>query len=246
MNSDTHIVEVLPSVDYWRQLDMFDPNSFHEDVHIIGVGATGSSIALYLAKFGVQRMHAYDFDAVEPHNLPNSLVFGRSDIGKPKVEALRERLLRDCGVEVVPHNEKVDGTHPVSGIVFLCTDTMSSRKAIWEGVIKYKLPVKLMVETRLGAEFGWVHTVRPLSPTDVKGFEDSMFSDEEGEGSPCTYRAIATTVGLIAGIASHKLIKFAKNEEIKPVVRVEEGEHHSSADMFCIRPIVATAADWGT
>jgi len=244
VTSSTTPSEVLIPVDYWRQLDIFDPGKFHEEVHIIGVGATGSTIALYLAKFGVQKMHAYDFDEVEAHNPPNSLVFGRSDIGKLKVEALRERLLHDCDVDVIAHNEKVDGTKPLQGIVFLCTDKMSQRKPIWENAIKFKLPVKLMVETRLGAEFGWVHTVRPSNLTDVKGFEDTLFNDEEGEEPPCTYRAIATTVGAIASIASHKLIKFAKNESITPIVQIEEGKDHSSADMFCIRPIITTTSNW--
>jgi molybdopterin/thiamine biosynthesis adenylyltransferase len=242
--TETDAPAVLP--DYWRQLDVFNPEAFNEEVHIIGVGATGSWIAYVLAKMGVRRIHAWDFDSVEVHNLPNQ-IYGRQDVDKTKVEALAARLLADCGTEVVPHCEKVDGTQKLSGIVFLCTDTMSSRKAIWEKAIKLQLSVKLMVETRLGAEMGIIHTVRPTNRADVKGFDDSLFADGEGEESPCTYRAIATTVAAIAGLASHKLVKFAAGEEMSPVVTVAQatGEPHSNYEMMCIRPIVVTAADWG-
>ena len=80
--------------DYWRQLDVFDPEKFVEDVHIVGVGATGSWIAFVLAKMGVQKIHAWDFDFVEAHNLPNQIC-GRQDVGFSKVEALARRLDAD-------------------------------------------------------------------------------------------------------------------------------------------------------
>lgn len=232
--------------DYWRQLDVFNPEAFREEVHIIGVGATGSWIAYILAKMGVNKIHAWDFDQVEVHNLPNQ-IFGRGDVGKNKVEALKERLETDCGCEVVVHAEKVDGSQKLGGIVYLCTDTMSSRKQIWEAIkSKYMLNVKLLIETRLGAEMGIVHTIRPLNRKDVKGFDQTFFSDEEGEESPCTYRAIATTVSIVAGIAAHKLVKYSKGEEIKPVVKIAEvkPEEHSNYEMLCIRPILITATDW--
>ena len=232
--------------DYWRQLDVFDPEAFSQEVHIIGVGATGSWIAFILAKMGVKKIHAWDFDTVEAHNLPNQ-IYGRADVGFPKVEALQRRLDADCGTVVVPHNEKVDGSQKLSGIVFVCTDTMTSRKQIWTSAIKLQLGVKLMVETRLGAEVGIIHTVRPTNRADVKGFDDSLFADADGEESPCTYRAIATTVSAIAGLAAHKLIKFSAGEEMSPVLRVAQApaESHSNYDMLCIRPIVVTTADWG-
>ena len=235
---------------FWRQLDIFNPEDFNEEVHVIGVGATGSWIAYMLAKSGVRKIHAWDFDDIAPHNVPNS-IYGNNDIGKLKVSALAEKLDRECDCVVVQHPEKVDGSQKLSGFVFLCTDTMSSRQEIWEKAIKLKPNVKLMIETRLGAEFGMIHTVRPLMKLDIEGFEGQLYSNDEAEESPCTYRAIATNVSVIAGMAAHKLIKYASGETLSPIVRLQEehptsevGDEHSGIEMFCIRPIIATAAAW--
>ncbi len=233
----------LLTPDYWRQLDMFDPAQFTTPVHIIGVGATGSWIAFILAKMGVSNITAWDFDSVEIHNLPNQ-IYGLEEVGLSKVEALKKILSRDCGVEVVARNEKVDGSQKLEGIVYICTDTMSSRKKIWLNSLKYQLDVSLVVETRLGAELGTIYTVRPLDPTDVREYEGTLYGDSEAEESPCTYRAISTVVSTIAGLASHKLVKFASNVDFKPVVKLQERDQHASSEMLCIRPIVATAHGW--
>lgn len=229
--------------DYWRQLDVFDPEKFTTPVHIIGVGATGSWIALILAKMGVKKITVWDFDNVEIHNLPNQ-IFGIKEVGMPKVEALQKILYRDCGIEITAKNERVDGTQKLNGIVYVCTDTMASRSQIWHNSLKYNLDVPLMVETRLGAELGMIYCVRPLNPTDIREYENTLYTDEQAEASPCTYRAISTVVSVIAGLASHKLVKFAKDIEIKPVLKLVEKEEHSSSDMLCIYPVLATACNW--
>lgn len=229
--------------DYWRQLDMFDPQTFTKPVHIIGVGATGSWIAFILAKMGVRNITAWDFDIVEIHNLPNQ-IYGLQEVGLLKVEALKKIVERDCGIEIKAKAEKVDGTQKLEGIVYICTDTMSSRKEIWLNSLKYQLEVNLVVETRLGAELGTIYCVRPLDPTDVREYENTLYGDSEAEESPCSYRAIPTVVSAIAGLASHKLVKFAADSDLHPVIRLHENESHSSQEMICIRPIVATAHGW--
>lgn len=229
--------------DYWRQLDMFNPETFATPVNIIGVGATGSWVALILAKMGVKNITVWDYDRVEVHNLPNQ-VFGLEEIGLFKVEALKKILSRDCGIEITARNEKVDGTQKLNGIVYVCTDTMSSRKEIWDKSLKHQLDVKLVIETRLGAELGYIYCVRPLNPTDIRQYEYTLYTDGEAEESPCTYRAISTVVSVIAGLASHKLVKFASHVDIQSVVKIQERDQHSSNDMLCIRPVIATAHEW--
>lgn len=201
--------------DYWRQLDLFSPEKFgNKEVHIIGVGATGSWIALTLAKMGVQNIHLWDFDEVESHNLPNQC-FRLKDVGRPKVDALAEVIMENTGIKAMAHNTAVTGETNLKGIVFLLVDSMDVRKDIWTGAIKFKLAVEFMVETRMAIDNGRVYAIRPSNPGDIKTWEETLYSDEEAEESPCSNRAISPTVSLIASIASWKLIKWQNGEDIQ-------------------------------
>ena len=75
-------------------------------VLIIGVGGLGSPVALYLAAAGVGRIGLVDFDNVDETNLHRQILYGESDIGRPKLEAAKERLQ-----EANPHIQ-ID-LHPV-------------------------------------------------------------------------------------------------------------------------------------
>src|SRR5579863_3918168 len=61
-------------------------------VLLIGSGGLGAPLALYLAAAGVGRLGLVDFDKVDFTNLQRQVLFGASDIGKPKIEAARKRL----------------------------------------------------------------------------------------------------------------------------------------------------------
>lgn len=63
-------------------------------VLIIGAGGLGSPVGLYLAAAGVGTLGLVDFDDVDHSNLQRQVAFGVDDVGKPKVEATRDRLLQ--------------------------------------------------------------------------------------------------------------------------------------------------------
>ena len=62
-------------------------------VGIAGAGGLGSNCAAFLARSGFCRFKIIDFDAVEAGNLDRQHYFA-DQVGLPKVEALRENLLR--------------------------------------------------------------------------------------------------------------------------------------------------------
>ena len=62
-------------------------------IGIAGLGGIGSNVALFLARSGIGHLILVDFDVVDASNLLRQQYF-KDQIGKPKVFALRENILR--------------------------------------------------------------------------------------------------------------------------------------------------------
>lgn len=61
-------------------------------VLLVGAGGLGSPAAMYLAAAGVGRIGLVDFDRVEASNLQRQVLYGTSDVNRPKLEVARARL----------------------------------------------------------------------------------------------------------------------------------------------------------
>ncbi|MFC1656531.1 ThiF family adenylyltransferase [Patescibacteria group bacterium] len=192
-----------------RHLEVFQPETFDQTrIDVIGVGATGSKIALELAKLGVKNLHAWDFDKIESHNIANQ-AFGINQSDMYKITALKRNLIRDTGLEVVVHKDKADGSQTLGSVVFIAVDTMSSRKQIWK-YIKFNPHIQVAIETRMGKDQGRIYTINPLDSEHVRLYEATLYTDDEVSsvsacGASTTVGATATT---IAGLAVWQFIKW--------------------------------------
>lgn len=200
-------------IDPLRHLKVFDPDRFGKRrVDVIGCGATGSKVALALAKLGVQNLRCFDFDKVEEHNIANQ-AFGIGDIGKLKVEALKKIIKRDADLTIQAVAEKVDGSQPLGEVVFLLTDTMSSRKQIWEKALRYRPTTKLVIETRMGTDNGRIYAVDPCDPSHVEGWESNLYTDAEADVSVCGARtSVGATADIVAGMAVWQFLRWFSGE----------------------------------
>ncbi len=61
-------------------------------VLLIGAGGLGAPLGLYLAAAGVGKLGLVDFDVVDFTNLQRQVTFSSTDVGRPKLEAAKERL----------------------------------------------------------------------------------------------------------------------------------------------------------
>ncbi len=79
---------------------------------IVGAGGLGSPIGLYLAAAGVGTIGLVEFDTVDESNLQRQVLYGESDLGRPKLEAAVERL-GDVNPHVTlePHPRRLDSSN---------------------------------------------------------------------------------------------------------------------------------------
>ncbi len=211
-------------MDYVRQLQLLNPQQIgKKSVTLVGAGATGSYVALALAQLGWGNspggqgvLRVFDGDIVEEHNLCNQ-IYEPSHIGKPKVEALKEIILRKCGFEIDAHNEMVDNNTDQkliqSNYVFILTDTMSSRKEIFEKFLQFSFKTDLVIETRMSLRDGRVYAFNPNSIDQKEEWMGTLYSDDEAEVSRCGASAsIITTVMYVASLASQRVVQHFNRE----------------------------------
>src|SRR5215472_7749859 len=71
----------------------------------IGAGGLGSPVALYLAAAGVGTIGIVDFDVVDFSNLQRQILHSTNDVGRPKLESAKTKLLAmNPHINVVTHD----------------------------------------------------------------------------------------------------------------------------------------------
>lgn len=190
-------------MNYDRHIDIFDPALFDERVDVVGCGAVGSRIAISLAKLGIRKLHLWDFDTVEAHNVANQ-TFGIRDVGKLKVDALEEQIKYLTGSFVEKHPVPATGKDTFGDVVFIVTDTMSSRRDVYSSVRKR---AKLVIECRMATASLRVYSIIPRIHN--KEYLDSYYDDDENDIDACDrVTSAGPTAEIISGLAVWQLIRW--------------------------------------
>lgn len=201
---------------------------FPEAVHVIGAGGIGSNLVLPLARMGVVELHLWDHDLVEAKNLEYQHTYRRSDIGRPKVEAMAAYLERqEATTKVVQHAEKVSSDHTaeLSGLVLAGVDSMKARLDIFESVW-YNPGVLCYWDGRTGGPQFDCFRIEPNDPDQGDFYRDHLWPDEEVAALPCGDRDDSESSAILARIMTRSVTRFAtahlqgKQEEC-PKVRIE-------------------------
>lgn len=186
------------ALDLRNQDGYFNAMTQGNTVHVIGVGATGSFAVASLARLGLQDIHVYDGDVIEAKNIQNQN-YSITDIGRPKVEAIAERVNSDVGSEVViPHNTMVESVNDLAldgkdHTVFLLTDSVKSRLAIAE-FLEDEEDLCEVIETRLAVGHIELYVFDPVLDEDgyyqvwkegIQAVADQPVDPEFDELTPC-------------------------------------------------------------
>ena len=81
-------------------------------VLIVGAGGLGAPAAMYLAAAGVGHIGIVDADVVDLSNLQRQIIHFTKDVGQPKVESAKEKMLAiNPDVEVTTYHEFMDSSN---------------------------------------------------------------------------------------------------------------------------------------
>lgn len=102
-------------------------------VGIAGAGGTGSAVAEQLVRLGVRRLTIVDPDSLSESNTTRVYGSTAADVGRPKVEVLRDHLLRiapDLDCQILSSTVSMESTAralAICDLLFGCTDDNAGR-----------------------------------------------------------------------------------------------------------------------
>ena len=202
--------------------DYFRPDKYR--LNIVGCGSVGSALAVMLARCGVTKFTLWDFDKVEAKNVANQ-AFSAADVGRPKVEALRDIL-----IGINPDIEKTVKLQPngwqgetLNGYIFLAVDSIEIRRQIVEKHMRSTY-VKGVFDFRTGLTDAQHYAANWSDRKQKEALLETMqFSHEEAVAdtpvSACGVTlGVVTTVQAIVALGVNNYIRFIRGDGLKTMV----------------------------
>jgi len=181
-------------------------------VLVIGAGGLGCPAALYLAAAGVGRIGVLDFDRVDASNLQRQVLYDSADIGAPKAERARARLLAlNPHIEVTAHVLELHAANVAEvlgpyDIVVDGSDRIGTRYLVNDACVLYR---KSLVAAAIHRFEGQAMTFVPGRAPCYR----CLFPDMAG--APVANCAEAGVLGVLPGvigaIQATEVIKLASN-----------------------------------
>jgi len=198
-----------------NQEGIFNPHSQRLKLTIIGVGSSGSFIALTLAKMGFKNITIQDFDIVELHNIPNQF-YRMKDIGQLKVVALSNIIKEFTDVDVIYNTNKVDESTnsfldlSLDRLYIICVDNVETRRFIYSQLKDSPLTI---IDGGLGGEEFHTQVFKMDNPEHQKIYEEYLKTP--GKDTPCGMQNIIYTI-LSEAAEICNIVKRIDKKEIIP------------------------------
>ncbi len=188
-------------------------------VTIVGAGAVGTAVAGILAGVGASSITLIDRDFVERGNLRRQLLFTKSDVGKPKATAAKERLKRiSVKTKVSAVIADLDFRNAAllskSGIVLDCTDNFETRFLINDYCRKNGIP---WIYTAVIRDTGTVYCVTP-----GRACFRCIFTSHSGLETCDTAGVNSAAVAAAASLQASEAVKILTEKDFeKCMVRIK-------------------------
>ena len=207
-----------------KSRDFFNPDNFDDNIHIIGCGAVGSTIAENLTRLGIKELTLWDFDDVEEHNIANQMFFTHQ-IDKPKMDAVEE-ICKMINPEISIKKKGIYTDETLSGYLFICPDSIKVRRTILETNLGNP-HIKFITDGRMRLTDAQSFSSDWTTPEKRKALLDTMdFTDEEAAGetpvSACgTTLSVNFTVRCLVSLMVANFVKFILTGKLQKMITID-------------------------
>lgn len=140
-------------------------------------------------------------------------LYRKSDIGRPKVEALAERIAFETNGETLLNTKQERLIDPSLGqySLMVCIDQMdhdgTGRIPLF-GRVEGSVTIDLFVDTRINRWFGEIYTIVPSLPEDCRLYRKTLLPDSEMMLQVCGFHGIGSMNMAVAGDAVNALFRY--------------------------------------
>ncbi len=103
-------------------------------VVLLGVGGLGAAVAQVLVRAGVGKIALVDQKRLDLPDLGRQLLYTQEDLGKTKVQAAKEKILKinpNCQVQTFCQNINLMKKLPSADLFVDCLDNFATRRNLW-------------------------------------------------------------------------------------------------------------------
>jgi len=196
---------------YMRQTGLIDPIKLDKEIHIVGVGGTGSWATLFLAKMGCSKLTVIDFDTVEVHNMAYQF-YANNDIGRYKTSALLKHILdftpNRIDVAVSTYQNFLRGSKRKPDIIIMAVDKMRTRHEIAAIIKKWKKKVHV-IDPRMGGDQLEIYVATN------KNYGKTLVPVDDVQSVPCSARSVVYNMSVVGGLVCNKVKKLINKQRVK-------------------------------
>ena len=197
--------------DFSRGLDMFNPSLFsNKKIWIVGAGGIGSNSAYVLSKMWLH-CKVCDFDEVDTVNT-SSQFYSMNQLGKPKVEMLKENIkkMADEDIEIV--NGKYEPwMFDDCDILILALDSLAVRKQ----VVETCKDNQFILDTRMVKKIAQINLLYGIQRQTWLEKEWREDADANNAGTRCTEKAVAFNALWMAALVGSIVADYLNGKELK-------------------------------